>query len=99
MSLNANGFYKGGPAYPVGATGYGVYPNRRALPFRKRVCGSLLEIAAEVAGVAVAEIRALHHQDIGDALHGIHPRLSAPCAAVAVGARREHSGHAIMGRA
>src|SRR5262245_37840020 len=31
--------------------------------FPERVGGSLLEFAADVAGVAVREIRALHHQD------------------------------------
>ena len=42
-----------------------------------------LELAADVAGVAVGEVGALHHQDVGDAFDRINPRLRAPSATVA----------------
>src|SRR5438477_2573378 len=66
---------------------------------RERLYGGLLEIATDVAGVAVREIRALHHQDISDAFRGIDPGLCAPRAAVAVAAGRQHRGHAVVRRA
>ncbi len=66
---------------------------------RERLCRRLLERAADVAGVAVREVRALHHQDVGDALHRIDPGLRSPGAAVTVGAGREHRRDAVVRRA
>ena len=48
--------------------------------------GGSLEFAADVAGVAVGEVGALHHQDVGDAFDRVNPRLRAPRAAVSVAA-------------
>src|SRR4030095_1855543 len=72
------------------------FPISFAFLFPNRLCGCLLKSAADVAGVAVRKIRALHHQHIGDAFYGIDPRLRAPCASVAETAGREHSGYSVV---
>ena len=61
------------------------------LPFANAVAAAFLEFAADVAGVAIGKVGALHHQDVGDAFDRINLRLSAPRAAVSVAARESIS--------
>ena len=49
----------------------------------QRVGGGLLKYAADLAGVAIAGIGTLHHEDVSDSPHRINPCLRAPRAAVA----------------
>src|SRR5262245_29982014 len=46
--------------------------------------GGLLKRAANITCIAVRKVRALHHQNVGDAFGGIDPGLSAPGSTVAV---------------
>src|SRR6185503_12628007 len=68
-------------------TEFGPRPEIRNSSMRRRgvrqgVGRRLLEGTAHVAGIAVREVRTLHHQDEGDALHGVDPGLRAPGAAM-----------------
>ena len=56
-----------------------------------------MECAAHVAGIAIWEIGALNHQEVGDAFLWINPGLSAPSAAVTEAASREDFGCAFVG--
>ena len=60
---------------------------RLGLALGQRGRGGFLEFAADVAGVAVGEVEALHPQDVGDAFDRINPRLRAPRAAMSVNCR------------
>src|SRR5256885_10911890 len=58
-----------------------------------------LKRAPHFAGVAVREIRALHHEHVSHTLDRIDPRLSAPGATMTVRPRRKHFRHTLMRRA
>lgn len=50
---------------------------------RERLDGGLLKRATDTGRIAVAKIGTLHHEDVSHSAYWIHPRLRAPCAAVA----------------
>ena len=61
------------------------------------VRGSLLESAADIAGVTVADVGALYHEDVRNPAFRINPRLSAPSPAVTERAGGKHSCYPWVG--